>query len=116
MKKKYSLKRNEEIAKLVHLRRFVKNDCFVIHFNSNNKEHTRICISVSKKNGKAVIRNKYKRQIREMITALFNFNIKADYVIVVRNNYGLNDFSTNKEKLNELYLKIISKLQGENNI
>lgn len=110
MKKKYSLKRNEEIAKLVHLRKFVKNDCFVIHYNLNDKENSRICISVSKKIGKAVIRNKCKRQIREMVTALFDLNIKIDYVIVVRNNYVLNDFSINKEKINELYLKIISKI------
>ena len=108
MKKKYSLKRNEEIAKIVHLRRFVKNDCFVIHYNKNNCEHTRVCISVSKKMGKAVVRNKIKRQVREMITAIFEFDKKIDLVIIVRNGYAENEFSLNKEKLNELYLKIIS--------
>lgn len=110
MKKKYSLKRNEEIAKIVHRKRFVKNDCFIIHYNENEIEHTRVCISISKKIGKAVVRNKFKRQIREMVTSLFDFDVKVDYVIIVRNNYVLNDFSTNKEKLNDLYLKIISRL------
>ena len=110
MKKKYSLKRNEEIAKIVHRKRFVKNDCFIIHYNESKIEHTRVCISVSKKIGKAVVRNKIKRQIREMITALFDFETKKDYVIIVRNNYTFNDFSANKEKLNDLYLKINSRL------
>ena len=111
MKKKYSLKRNEEIAKIVHKRVFVKNDAFVIYYQQNEKnDHSRICISVGKKNGIAVIRNKIKRQIREMVTAIFDFNLKCDYVIIVRNAYSNNEFSKNLEKLNELYSKIISKI------
>ena len=110
MKKKYSLIRNEEIAKIVHKRRFVKNEAFVMYYQPNSEVgHTRICISVSKKHGKAVIRNKIKRQVREMITALFDFEKQYDYVLIVRNAFLENDFSCNKEKLNELYLKLISK-------
>ena len=32
MKKKYSLKRNEEIAKVIHNRRYNKNDVYVFYF------------------------------------------------------------------------------------
>ena len=79
MKKKYSLKRNEEIAKIVHLRKYVKNSVFVMYYFENlENEHSRICISVSKKNGNAVVRNKIKRQIREMVTDIFDFNKKVD--------------------------------------
>ena len=93
MKKKYSLKRNEEIAKIVHKRRFVKNEAFVMYYQPNSEVgHTRICISVSKKHGKAVIRNKIKRQVREMITALFDFEKQYDYVLIVRNAFLENDF------------------------
>ena len=110
MKKKYSLKRNEEIAKIVHKRRFVKNETFVMYYQPNSEiGHSRICISVGKKIGNAVVRNKTKRQVREMVTALFDFDLNYDLVIIVRNNYLENDFSTNSEKLNELYLKLVSK-------
>lgn len=107
MKKKYSLKRNEEIAQIVHKHRLKSDDCFTIYYQNNEKnQHSRVCISVSKKNGNAVIRNKIKRQVREMITDIFDLDLKLDYVIVVKNKYLENNFSTNKEKLNKLYLRI----------
>ena len=115
MKKKYSLKRNEEIAKIVHSKRFYKNDIFVMYYLKNNELNSRVCISVSKKIGHAVTRNKIKRQIREMVTDIFNFEIKIDFVIIVRNKYLNNDFLTNKNKLQELYLKIISNKEKDNN-
>lgn len=111
MKKKYSLKRNEEIAKIIRKRRFIKNDVYVLYFSKNTLSKTRICISVSKKLGNAVVRNKIKRQVREMITDIVNFELEFDYVIVVKNNYLENEFTTNKEKIKELYLKTISSIK-----
>ena len=107
MKKKYSLKRNEEIALLIQQKQFVKNNCYVLYYKENlENENFRICISVSKKNGIAVVRNKIKRQIRSMIDDIFEINKKFDYVLIVRNDFLLNDYSFNKVKLNELYQKI----------
>ena len=44
-----------------------------------------------------------------MVTALFDFDLNFDLVIIVRNNYLENNFASNLEKLNELYSKLISK-------
>ena len=107
MKKKYSLKRNEEIALLIQQKQFVKNNCYVLYYKENlENENFRICISVSKKNGIAVVRNKIKRQIRSMIDDIFEINKKFDYVLIVRNDFLLNVYSFNKVKLKELYQKI----------
>lgn len=108
MKKKYSLKRNEEIGKIVHSSKCVKNDSFVVYYNDNEVGHSRICISVSKKNGKAFIRNKIKRQTRMMITDIFNFDLSKDYVVVIRKKYLELDFSQNKDNL----LQLITKLKS----
>lgn len=108
MKKKYSLKRNEEIAEIIHKRRFYKNDVYVVYFAKNIEKQTRICISVSKKLGNAVVRNKIKRQIREMVTDIVNFDLEIDLVIIVKKAFLENEFLTNKEKIKELYLKTIS--------
>lgn len=114
MKKKYSLKRNEEIGKIVQKRVLEKNNCYVIYYQPNeNIGHSRICISVSKKLGKAYFRNKIKRQVREMITAIFDFNLSYDFVIIIRKDYPEIDFEHNKNKLEKLYLRIISKIKGD---
>lgn len=114
MKKKYSLKRNEEIAKIVQKRVLEKNNCYVIYYYPNqNINHTRVCISVSKKLGKAVIRNKIKRQVREMVTSIFDFNLSYDFVIIIRRDYPEIDFEHNKNKLEKLYLRITSKIKGD---
>ena len=109
MKRIFSLKRNEEIGKIIQLRKYIKNDSFVIYFFlKNDSKYARACISVSKKVGNAVVRNKIKRQIRAMIVEIFDFNINNDYVIIVKHNYVNYDFDENKSKLNDLYNKIIS--------
>ena len=41
-----------------------------------------------------------------MIDDIFEINKKFDYVLIVRNDFLLNDYSFNKVKLNELYQKI----------
>ena len=103
------LKRNEEIAKVIHNRRYNKNDVYVFYYQKNNEQKTRVCISVSKKLGIAVVRNKIKRQIREMITDIFDFEKEFDFVIIVKKQFLDNEFTMNKEKIKELYLKTISR-------
>ncbi len=109
MKRKYSLKRNEEIANIVHQRKFVKNNCFLIYYQNNQCHYLRVCLSVNKKLGIAVVRNKIKRQVREMIDQVFDFKQSKDYVIIIKEEFKNHDFLTNKNKLEELNEKIISK-------
>ena len=106
MKKKYSLKRNEEIAKIVQNKQAIRNGSFIVFYKKNNLEFSRVCISVSKKLGIAVVRNKIKRQVREMVTDIFEFEKSFDYVIVVKRNYLSFDFQTNHNRLKELYGKL----------
>ena len=116
MKKKYSLKRNEEIAKIVNKRICYRNDAFCVYYKGNNQlNYSRVCISVSKKTGDAVIRNKIKRQIREMVSEIFDFTLSVDYVIVVRFNYQSNNFKENFDKLEKIYLKINPNKNEERN-
>lgn len=106
MKKKYSLKRNEEIAKIVQNKQAIRNGSYIVFYKKNNLDFSRVCISVSKKLGIAVVRNKIKRQVREMITDIFAFERSYDYVIVVKSNFLTYDFQTNKNRLKDLYGKL----------
>lgn len=106
MKKRYRLRKNNEISELVNKRIFKTCSSFVIYYAKNEYEHSRVCISVSKKLGNAVVRNKIRRQIREMVKFVFDLNKKIDYVIVARKLYNDKDFNENKDLLKSTYEKI----------
>ena len=106
MKKEFRVKRNEDFSKIIARKKSFANSCFIIYKDENQMGHGRVGISVSKKLGNAVTRNKIKRQVREMVQQCFDFQIGMDYVIVVRKRYLDFNFQENLKILNQLYLKI----------
>ena len=74
-------------------------------FNQNKLGITRLGITVSKKTGNAVKRNKVKRLIREVFRLHKNdFPCGYDIVISAKKNAGSLDFRKIKEELSELIL------------
>ena len=69
-----------------------------------NRGNTRLGITVSKKIGKAVVRNRIRRLIRE---SWRSFCVKEgfDVVIVARNSAASSDFASVKKSLSELLTK-----------
>ena len=84
MKKKNIIQKEREFTDIINNYPFIKNEYFVIYYR-NNKETNRYGISVPKKTGKANIRNKIKRRIKNIID-LNEKNIQKsyDYVIIIR--------------------------------
>ena len=72
----------------------------------NNLKNFKIGYSVSKKIGKAVVRNKVKRRLKEIVNK-FSVNIKKDYyIIVVPKPSIVNfEFSDLTNKTYELFVK-----------
>ncbi|WP_278453298.1 ribonuclease P protein component, partial [Thomasclavelia spiroformis] len=58
MKKEYRVKKNEDFSRIIKRKQSMANRTFIIYYLKNDIGHARIGISVSKKLGKAVIRNK----------------------------------------------------------
>ena len=83
MNKKYIIKKNEEIQQIIGDSNKKVNKYFVIYFRKNNYNFNRYCISVSKKIGKANVRNLYKRRIKDILMKN-NSNFSKDYVIILR--------------------------------
>ena len=83
MKKKFIIKKNEEIQKIIKTSKKIVNKYFVIYYKNNELDHNRYCVSVSKKIGKAHTRNLYKRRLKDILIKN-NINNSTDYVIILR--------------------------------
>lgn len=107
MNKKYSLRKNEEIEKLVKKRKTKGTKNFLLYFDKN--EETKIAISVSKKLGNAVFRNKQKRQIKDIIRRNIE-KIEGIKILIVLKEKGT--LLSYQEKEKEI-LKIVNQIIKE---
>ena len=85
MRKLYIVKTTRQFEDILKTGKCFKNKYFVIHEKNNNLKYDRFGISVSKKLGNAVFRNKYKRIIRSILDNYKKLYINnKDYIIILR--------------------------------
>ena len=84
MNKKFIIRKNEEIVDIVKKGKKLINKYYVIYIKDNNLSYNRFCDSVSKKIGKANVRNLYKRKIKDILLKN-KIDKNNDYVIILRN-------------------------------
>ncbi len=88
MDREHTVKKSIEFNEIIKNSKYVKNDLYVIYYRDNNYSNYRFGISVSKKLGNAVNRNKYKRQTRSIINNYKNnYQNNVDYIIIIRNGF-----------------------------
>ena len=108
MKKLYRVRKNEEFTRIIQEKHSISSACFVVYYSDKKEEHSRVGISVSKKLGDAVDRNRIKRQVREMIKALIDFETyPKDIIVIVRTSYLKKDYQNNLFDLEKLTKKAI---------
>jgi ribonuclease P protein component len=102
MKKEYRIKKSKEIEDVLKNKRYAANPYFTIYIKENNENHHfRYAISVNKKIGKAVVRNRLKRQVRSIISQI-NIKDNIDVFIIVRSKVLDIDFKEMNKQI--LYL------------
>ena len=100
MKKSETIKSKEEFSDLIKNAKFIKNKDYVIYYKENKLEKKRFGIAISNKIGKAVVRNKLKRQTREIINKLKTlFKNNTDYIIMIRKGCLETSFNSRLENL-----------------
>ena len=113
MKKKDIIKKEQEFTEIINSYPYMKNNYYIIYYRKN-KEHNRYGISVPKKTGKANVRNKIKRRIKNIIDLNEkNMHNSYDYVIIVRKRLVELKYKEMEEKLNTLINKIGEKNEKE---
>ncbi len=98
MNKKYILKKNQEIVLVIKtgIKKVFKH--LIVYRKENKLTYSRFCISINKKIGNAVVRNKLKRQIKDIIMKNMVTN-NEDYVIILSSSFKELPFL---EKKNEI--------------
>ena len=105
MKKENRIRKNEEFSSIIAKKRSRHSANFVMYYDDRKKDSARAGISVSKKLGNAVERNRIKRQVREMIRAIVDFKTcPIDMIVIVRKPYLEKEFIANKNDL-EILIK-----------
>ncbi|MBE6146753.1 MAG: ribonuclease P protein component [Firmicutes bacterium] len=110
MKKINVVKESRDFQTIIENGQSVRNKNYIIYYKKNELSKYRFGLSVGKKIGNAVVRNKYKRQLRNIIdhhTNMYQKNI--DYIIIVRKNCLNESYSELEESLVQLMNKINSK-------
>ncbi|WNE41180.1 MAG: Ribonuclease P protein component [Mycoplasmataceae bacterium] len=109
----YRLRKNWQFQEIITDGQKLVNDSFVAFLFANKIENCQFGISTPKKIiKKAVDRNHYKRQIRDMLIKFLKKNQDScqtkenhnhfSFVIIVRYSYLENDFQTNQKNLYKL--------------
>lgn len=114
MKKIYRVKKNEDIEKIIKSKNSVGNKNYIIYIKKNSEaNHFRLAMSVSKKIGNAVVRNRQKRLIRQVFNK-YKLEIKPFDIFVIARNNSINLlYSEVESNLLHLLNKIDILNQGE---
>ena len=103
MKKIEIIKSSREYTEIINLNNSKRNKYYSVYYRKNNNDN-RYGISVPTKTGTAVVRNKIKRRVKNIIDSNKNTIQKGyDYVIIVRK--GILDLTY--EEMEKELLKLI---------
>lgn len=93
MRKLYIVKNKYDFDRIIKNGHYLKNRSYVIYYEKNNLPYDRFGISVGKRIGNAVNRNKHKRKLRAIIDNYKKLYINSqDYIIILRGSAKDKDY------------------------
>lgn len=103
MKKQQIIKKSNDFSKIINNGKNIKNKYYSIYYIKNENNFNQYGISVPTKTGNAVLRNKIKRQLKNIIDS-YEKDIKKsfNYVIIIKKDLLNLTFYEKKEELYNL--------------
>ena len=111
MKKNFRVKREKDFKEIFQYGTSFANRKFVVYQLENQQNHFRVGLSVSKKLGNAVVRNRIKRKIRHVLMQHQKQLVQADFVVIARK--GVEELDYHQVEQNLLHVLKIAKLYQE---
>ena len=102
---KNRIKKYSEFQKVIKEGEVKKTCFFVSYVTPNELGYSRFGISVPKKTGNAVERNRIKRQVRSAIGQSANFEKSVDIVLIVRGSCKTTEFNQILSEIKEIIEK-----------
>ncbi len=101
MKKEYRVKKEKEFQKILRAKHSFANRQFVVYvLDKKGQDHFRLGVSVGKKVGNAVTRNRVKRYIREVFKNIgHTLKPDKDYVVIARMQTASMDYEQIEKSL-----------------
>jgi len=113
MRKQYRIKDSSEIKTVLNARRKKADGFFTLYVRPNGNSHFRFALSVGKKYGNAVARNRIKRQVRMVVANHVNRSLGMDVFIIIRPSASRLSYQSIETKLTKLF-KAQKISRGEN--
>ena len=106
MKKINRVRKAQEFNQMIHTGKKLSGGSFVLYHLPKKEEAARCGITLPKKIGNAVERNRIKRQTRMMCQDLIDFRtFPKDIILIVRFGYKNRSYAENKKNLEKLLVK-----------
>jgi len=102
MKKINIIKKNIDFSRIINNNKSFKYKDYIIYKEENNDKIYKFGISVSKKIGNAVVRNRLKRQIKSIIDGK-SYENSFNCIIILRKGIIKKDFYSMKKELYDAF-------------
>jgi ribonuclease P protein component len=113
MKKINIVRSNIDFNNIINTGKVFKNKYFVIYVSIEKNKTYRFGISVPKKIGNAVTRNKIKRQIKSILDNNIDAFLPLDYIIIARRMILDIEYSEKTKNLIDILNKINKEINNE---
>ncbi len=114
MRKLYIVKNKYDFDRIIKNGNCRKNRSYVIYYERNNCPYDRFGISVGKRIGNAVSRNKHKRKLRAIIDNYKKLYVNSqDYIIILRGSAKDKDYKDLEQDFLTLMNNIRKDIKNE---